>query len=1023
MKKFTSKILALVVSLAAIPVQGFAEEESTVLPETVLYAADFTDRISDLALENDYVKQTSEGNAPSEVTFDGNKGISVPGDYWPVRTINVAFKTPISTGVHKVSFDFSPNTDATITATDANIGINMTNTSTGNRLIRYFKDRIIFAGKYDSWFDASDAAKTTVSNLEGTKKYTLDIILDFGVSGTSDDKSMYYLNGELVHTLKASLGTMNSFNIPLSGYWDYFDNLKISTLNNNSTYTFESETSMATGYADVVFPGAMNVSEGTFMIDGEEAKSVEWVSVNKVRVYSDKLLSGGSHTILAQEVVDIFGVAPQETQITVTTTEAPAETVLYEADFTNMESNLSLENDYVTQTAVKNGLSEAVFERNKGISVPGHYSPVRTINVAFKTPISTGVHKVSFDFSPNTDATITATDANIGINMTNTSTGNRLIRYFKDRIIFAGKYDSWFDASDTAKTTISDLDASKKYTLDIILDFGASGTDDDKSMYYLNGELVHTLKAPLKTMSSFNIPLSGYWDYFDNLKISTLNDDSLYYPIAKPQNFATGYIDVEFPTAINAEDAVFVIDDVEISSSQVEWKAVDKVRLTEDALKLGGTHTIAVSGITDVYGVTPVSNVATFKTVSLEQGIEEVLYENTFDSGWSSVEWTNWKDFGEYEGLTVNKYNVLLPVHAEYEGNVGLAGKSGDWPTATQFSFDFTKKGKMQGVNSGIYKFSWDLSLGGNTNSCDDNYGGVNMKNTWDSSNKLWKLRASTFQMLADTTVTETFDANKVYAFDIIIDFDNDKVYFYLDGALKGVKTGYTATMNSFDINFCQCIDYFDNLKVTKINESSFGVEKLNAVVGNDYIDIYTTELAATDISADKVTINGVPAKAVEVFAIAGTIDNNTRYIIRAKMDNSVQANTNYTVVLSNDAKNVVGKSINVQSTEASVMSEKIAMTSVEISDGELKAVIVNNEDSKISPVVVVASYDGENRMTTVRIFTNYKVDNAEVTEIEAGKTAVLSQDISDLTGTVKGFILKDWATLMPMANYAWAEM
>ena len=1016
MKKIISAILALIVSALIVPMPSLAEEETKILSETVLYEADFTDITSDLSLENDYVIQTAYGTIPSEAVFEGNKGISVPENYAPVRTINVAFKTPINTGVYKVSFDFSPNAGATTTADNSNIGIGMTDLNMGNRLIRYFKDRIIFAGKYDSWFNSADTAKTTISDLDGSKKYTLDIILDFGAAGTGDDTSMYYLNGKLVHTLKASLGTMNTFNIPLSGHWDYFDNLKISTLNNDSEYGFETDMVMATGYADIVFPGAMDVTKGKFMIDGEEAKSVEWGSLNKVRVFSDKLLSGGSHVIAIEDVVDIFGVAPQQTQINVTLTEAPAETILYKADFTDKTSDLSLENDYVIQTAYGTIPSEAVFEGNKGISVPENYAPVRTINVAFKTPINTGVYKVSFDFSPNAGATTTADNSNIGIGMTDLNMGNRLIRYFKDRIIFAGKYDSWFNSADTAKTTISDLDGSKKYTLDIILDFGASGTGDDTSMYYLNGNLVHTLKASLGTMSTFNIPLSGHWDYFDNLKISKLNDNSLYYPVAKTQNFATGYIDIEFPTVINADNAVFTVDGVEISNENVEWKSVDKVLVTADSLKDGGTHTVSVSGITDVYGVAPISNTATFKTVALEQGIEEVLYENTFDNGWNSVEWTNWKDFGEYEGLTVNKYNVIQPVRTEYEGNTALAGKKGDWPTATQFSFDFTKKGKLNGINSGIYKFSWDLSLGGNTNSCDVNYGGVNMKNTWDSSDKLWVLQASNFKMLADTIVTETFDANKVYAFDVIIDFDNDKVYFYLDGALKGTKTGYTVTMNSFDINFCQCIDYFDNLKVTKINESSFGVESLNAVVGNDYIDIYTTELAGAGISADKIIINGVQAKEVEIFAVAGTLYNDTRYVIRAKMENSVQANTSYTVVLSSDVKNAIGKTINTEKREGAVVSEKIAVTSVEISNGVLNAVIVNNEDIAISPIIVVASYDERNRMTGVRIFTAYKVDDSEVTMIEAGKTAELTQNI-DLTGTVKGFIVKDWATLMPLVK------
>ena len=87
-----------------------------------------------------------------------------------------------------------------------------------------------------------------------------------------------------------------------------------------------------------------------------------------------------------------------------------------------------------------------------------------------------------------------------------------------------------------------------------------------------------------------------------------------------------------------------------------------------------------------------------------------LLYNNSFDNGAEGgAEAVNCQT--PYYDLTLNINNTGWNT-ASYDGNVGVATNDGAWAADRTFLFDFTKGGMQNGVNSGIYKLSFDFSPG-----------------------------------------------------------------------------------------------------------------------------------------------------------------------------------------------------------------------------------------------------------------------------------------------------------------------
>ena len=692
------------------------------------------------------------------------------------------------------------------------------------------------------------------------------------------------------------------------------------------------------------------------------------------------------------------------------------ETVLYENDFTGttlQEAFPSFSNEYMSIGGMD--ADENHIEGNYPDLHPDGYiyfqnvtawKTGRTILADFtkggaKSGLSDGKIKVSYDFKTRQS---TADPNMAGINM-NDEKGT-----YEGYVIFGiVKNDSvptlvvkntpgYYDVALSSGPNVA-LTSEKWYHLDMIIDL-----DVQTLAVYLDGTLVlGDIRAEgIAPMNNFAISMNGFDAGLDNLKISQLNNTS--YEFRAEAEYANGYVDLVFPAAMNPAKGSFTVDG---QDAQAKWLSLNKVRLTADTLEKPGEHTVSAQGMEDFFGTAPLNTSVTFITDVL--GPEEILYENDFANGTDSVDWDNWKDYGAFYGLT-KKYSsnpVNQPITAEFEGNKGIRGAGGQWPTATQFCFDFTKDGTLPAVNSGVYKISYDFSIDGSVTSCDTNMVGLNMKDFWDGVS-LMEYRIGKFYILiggAGETGEQDVDPNQVYTIDVILDFDADTVDFYLNGAHKYQRTWFGVEMERFHINFCQCIDFFDNLKVSKLNKGQdyqYGFKTETEDAANGYVDLVFDSVMNTEEGNFTIDGNAVPSENIE-WKSTGRV--------RLYADSLLEEGV-HTVEFTN-VKDIYG----ISPEEHTAEFENAAKTYLRIEDNFVKAFVSNSGTQEQElPIVIVTSFDEEGHLTSIKTYRNFTVDGTEVSQLNAGTKAELSVDISTLEGKIKAFMWNSIQELMPLA-------
>lgn len=91
-------------------------------------------------------------------------------------------------------------------------------------------------------------------------------------------------------------------------------------------------------------------------------------------------------------------------------------------------------------------------------------------------------------------------------------------------------------------------------------------------------------------------------------------------------------------------------------------------------------------------------------------------------------------------------------------------------------------------------------------------------------------------------------------------------------------------------------------------------------------------------------------------------------------------------------------------------------LASLSIENNVVKAFVSNTgSEAKALPVVIVASYDGNDRLINMRVCNGFKTNGTEVTETAPGSYAVLSVDISDITDSVKVFMWDSLTDINPI--------
>ena len=273
------------------------------------------------------------------------------------------------------------------------------------------------------------------------------------------------------------------------------------------------------------------------------------------------------------------------------------------------------------------------------------------------------------------------------------------------------------------------------------------------------------------------------------------------------------------------------------------------------------------------------------------------------------------------------------------------------------------------------------------------------MTDFWDGVN-LMEYRIGKFYILIGGEVEtgeQDVDPNQVYTIDVILDFDADTVdYAALDCKVE---------MERFHINFCQCIDFFDNLKVSKLNKGQdyqYGFKTETKDAANGYVDLVFDSVMNTEEGNFTIDGNAVPSENIE-WKSTGRV--------RLYADSLLEEGV-HTVEFTN-VKDIYG----ISPEEHTAEFENAAKTYLRIEDNFVKAFVSNSGTQEQElPIVIVTSFDEEGRLTSIKTYRNFTVDGTEVSQLNAGAKAELSVDISTLEGKIKAFMWNSIQELMPLA-------
>lgn len=728
--------------------------------------------------------------------------------------------------------------------------------------------------------------------------------------------------------------------------------------------------------------------------------------------------------------------------------ETAPETVLYENDFnagTLETAFASYENDYLSLAGYSaTGVKEyegAAIGYSDGALVTGANRGVdgRTILFDFtkggtQDGISSGKLVIGYDMTLRTTSDAYAATY-VGMNMKNYWDGGRMVYFAYNGYDARAIINDW--PENEAQTLVTD---GKAHRYETLFDFA-----DGKAYLYMDGVMVHiwtNLYGAYATMNNYSIAINGDVSRFDNLKVALLNDASTYSFITNDGTNANGYVEVVFPTAMDTEEGTFVIDGS--PAEKVEWASLSVARVYSENLKNLGEHTVIVQGAADLYGVAPQNTQAKVNISAWDK--EYILYEATFDNGAADLYWEADNDFftGGYNSNKINE-NAEYPVGGKKAAsfsngaNLGIGYEPTWWAKGQTFWFDFTKGGTKSAPTSGTLKFSMDFML---QEAPTENEGSSFIKNgsnsaptsSWSFAGFIYKdgkpymitYDASGSGYIIHTDLDRYGDEldYEMHTLDMYISFGAEgRVTTYLDGVQMPRVFNYWTTINQFGFAMSGVMKYIDNVKLSYVKDGSFGVDGLKTpVAGDNTLTLYTTEQAVA-LTPENVTVtkNGtaVTPSDVTVKTIPSSIDNNTRYAVEITLPEAVTEGAEYEATLGSTVTSVKGYAVNasVNSAKATAKAKAETVTGITVANDKATAIIVNDGEEAIKPIMIVADYNSEGRMTSAKTVAAYDVDGYGATEIPVGKTATITYDMSGMTANAKVMLIKDYASLTPIVQ------
>lgn len=205
-------------------------------------------------------------------------------------------------------------------------------------------------------------------------------------------------------------------------------------------------------------------------------------------------------------------------------------------------------------------------------------------------------------------------------------------------------------------------------------------------------------------------------------------------------------------------------------------------------------------------------------------GEEYIVYENNFDNGASSVPgatdegYAAQNEFMDFDGILGQPLQ-----NSEMNGDMGVRIRRGAWLDGQTFLFDFTKGGTKKGIYSGIWTAAFDFSLD-KDGGANEVIMGMNMSKTYEGERMAYFHNNGAVEVLSDCGAWGSkanpeclaLNYGKVYNLKTVVNFDEGKADYYLDGKLIRTQTNLkNKTMNNFSVSLSGTVGYFDNLKIT----------------------------------------------------------------------------------------------------------------------------------------------------------------------------------------------------------------
>lgn len=977
MKKILSVLLSAVMATSFVNI-AMAETEGVQNGDVVLYENNFDNGLSDVANvttdEFDLTVVTSYMSAKDGGVWRNN---DANAQNFKFDFTKGGTQTGLNSGVYKISYDFKVDPNANYTAIT---GVNMKNHWEGGRALYISKNGYDVLSNLEQW----PGAYTAVDGIAH-----LDMVLDF----EKNQRVLYYVNDEFVGeqtNLMSNFNPVTNYSIALATAVSYFDNLKITKIANSTPVVSVDNSYNGNGYIDVAFSNEI-IKNAEFYVDDEIMTSVDWLDDFTARVSFENMLSIGNHKLTVKNVNDYIKNTFAEINTDFDVLDGSQKNVLYENNFDNgMSDVVNLTSDEFTLTVNKTSMSA----QDGGIWVNDWPNKQNFLfdftKGGTKIGLQSGTYKISYDFKVNPTGSQSALT---GVNMKNNWEGGRAFYINQNGWDLVGYLSDW-QGSMTAVEGIA--------SFDMVLDFDKN----QKALYYVNGTLVgeHTnLVSNYKPVNNLAIVLANGVSYFDNLKIVKLEEGS-FGITAENVYDDSEYVDIKFTKDV-LKTAEFSLDGNAVSEENVCWISANTARVKISGLDLG-KHTVTVDA-KDFLGNSAKFNKADFEIMNSAE--KYILYKNDFANGAEDAKSVETDDFI----LTVQTKEAYKPVTVEMNGNKGVKladnQKGADYST---FFFDFTKGGNQTGLNTGMYKISYDFAI--DNDALYESYSGFNMKNAfqqvWDGGRSIYFSKDGYGIMDSIAGWDKTYVAvDGIAVMDIIIDFNNSNVSYYVNGELKKQHTIYQdfATIKNYSIAMSGCFGYFDNLSITKLENGSFAATGMDAVVGAKALNVYATEPFG-EISVSDVNVIGANAVSVSKKTVTDE-DINKKYVLEITLDEKVKDGKEYTVTLSENVKNVKAMAVKPSKNSAAAIAKLITI------DGNIaELVYMNSTDAIMKPVLIVAAYEADGRLLNVNIVDDYIVDGIEKSEVSSGSVVKINADID---GATKVFAFSGLDTLVPLGN------